>query len=323
MRKIIFICLYLSTTLGFCNKTQSSFKNAPCFIYCGEYGTRLGDRLLLYSMAKWIAYKNKLPLRVEPFPYYEELMGSLIDLPLEKIPPNYNKNYVHLESKLTKKNGSVYLIHAYPYGSDIPTMKNDPYFLRLLRTAISPKAPLDLIIPPKHLISVAVHIRNGGGFDNPLISVQIFDSKETHHPVYSTEYQDKSNPLKFPPEQFYIDQIKKISEIFSNQPLYLFIFTDDANPSILCERIKKHVDLDNIIFDCRKSACRHDMNVLEDLFSMLNFDCLIRPSDSHFSSIVYLLGDHQVVIYPDSYHWETDSENREYLIMDQIQIKKK
>lgn len=294
MRKINFLFLFLLIkSLGFCdaNVTENSF------VYTCMEGSRFGDKLRHYIEAKWFAYQNNLTFYVKPFKYYDCLKAADVDLAIKKLPLEY------FEAKT---------IHG---SNCFAKIKKDEVFLKELREVISPKIPLDLITPPKDIISVAVHIRKGGGYDLPLKSVQIFDLKDQHIPIKSNNYLDKYYPLRGVPEQYYIDQIKKISEFFHDQPLYVYIFTDDPNPSLLCERIKKHVKLDNIIFDCRKNECKHDKNVLEDFFSMLNFDCLIRGG-SGFSVIISLLGDFKVCISPVDYHWEMDKKRREYLIID-------
>ena len=122
---------------------------------------------------------------------------------------------------------------------------------------------------PKDKISVAVHIRkgNGGGefYDGEQSSIQIFNYdrsivkylkidnyafdwqeyirkddqvKTINQKKYKDQQRQNKNTVdgnfywetKFPPEQFYIDQIKKVSEIYDNLPIFVQIFTDDKNP---------------------------------------------------------------------------------------------
>lgn len=314
----LLISLFIQTAT-FSNE-NTSYKRS--IIYCdGALGGRLGDKLIAYIKSKWAAYNNNLPLYVRPFEYYECFKASDIDLVIETLPEGfYQYKLTDCDDKFLKKYNTIYRVSYYPLldNRHLEKMKKDPIFLQELRELISPKDSLDYITPPNDIISVAVHIRKGGGYDNPLKSVQIFDSKEPYNPIPSKGYQDKDNPLKFPPEQYYINQIKRISKILSHKPIYLFIFTDDQNPLLLCKRIKKNVNLENITFDCRKINTGHDKNVLEDFFSMLNFDCFIRPGDSQFSRIAHLLGDYKIEIYPTKSHWEKDKNKREYLIMDGI-----
>ncbi len=121
---------------------------------------------------------------------------------------------------------------------------------------------------------------------------------------------------KFPPEQYYIDQIIKLSKELDNQKIYIQIFTDDKDPKALIERIKLAVNLSNISFyfvNNRNLSFRDQ--VAQDLYSMSRFDILIR-SQSYFSRVAELIGDHKLVIYPLEYKWESDK-----LIMNKIVIK--
>ena len=65
------------------------------------------------------------------------------------------------------------------------------------------------------------------------------------------------------------------------------------------KKFQKALQNPRITFDCRINDNGHNANVLEDFFSMMDFDCLIRPG-SHFSRFVQRLGNNKVVIYPES-----------------------
>lgn len=325
MKFNLFSLFFLLTPFALTSQeSKKASVNNPIPVYF-EYNDdgRLGDHLLGYIKAKWICYKNNLPLSVKPFTYFDQLKISDIDKGLEKLPEKIKTIPVNsLEATLNEKDSTYVVSYYLPILTplDFEKIQTDKIFVNELKKLIAPKASLDLIKPPKDQLSVAVHIRKGGGFDLPLKSVQIFDLKEAHVNVKSKEYVDKHHPLKFPPEQYYIDQIKRLSKIFNDKPLYLFIFTDDSEPEKLCQRIKKHVNLDNITYDYRKNSCNHDKNVLEDFFSMTHFDCLIRSGDSNFSKIIELLSNYKLVIYPKGYHW-TKEKKKKFLIMDDIQTK--
>ena len=115
-------------------------------------------------------------------------------------------------------------------------------------------------------------------------------------------YADKKFPLKFPPEQYYVDQIKRISKLFDDVPLFVYIFTDDSSPLGLVEKIKKAVNKNNITFACRNRGNVHYAHVVEDFYNMSRFDCLIR-SGSHFAIAAQLLGSHKIIIYPKHWQW--------------------
>ena len=52
-----------------------------------------------------------------------------------------------------------------------------------------------------------------------------------------------------------------------------------------------------MIFDCRTTVNNEFVNVLDDFFALLKFDCLIR-ADSNFSYIASKLGNYTLVISP-------------------------
>ena len=52
-----------------------------------------------------------------------------------------------------------------------------------------------------------------------------------------------------------------------------------------------------ILFGYRKVGNHHAKNVLEDFFSLFNFDILIRPR-SNFSVVPSLLSDYALLCYP-------------------------
>jgi len=133
--------------------------------------------------------------------------------------------------------------------------------------------------------------------------VQYYDKEEVlktspEEPTNITgSYEDINVPLRLPPEQYYIDQIKMLSKILNDPPLFVYIFTDDANPKRIVNKFNEVLQKPNITFACREQGNRYDTNILEDFFAMIKFDCLIRPH-SHFSMSAQLIGNHKIVIYP-------------------------
>ena len=85
----------------------------------------------------------------------------------------------------------------------------------------------------------------------------------------------------------------------------MYIFTDEQNPESLVRDYQTKINNPNITFDYRKTTTnRHDLNVLEDLFGMTQFDALIRP-DSNFSLVASKLSYDQVCISPKHYYIDT------------------
>jgi|688.fasta_scaffold1163014_1 hypothetical protein len=109
--------------------------------------------------------------------------------------------------------------------------------------------------------------------------------------------------MKFPPTQFYIEQIKKLSEFFNNAPLHICIFTSDSNPEELKETIERNVGKKNILFSIVSSYW--DAHVVEDCYLISLFDCLIK-SVSTFSSISQLMKNNAITIMPNDYFWDQE-----------------
>lgn len=179
------------------------------------------------------------------------------------------------------------------------------------------------------MLSIAVHIRkgNGGGerYDGELSSQQIFDFdrsvvdyiyKYDREPfqfdcgllnmkLLNKRFMDTSvNYFKFPTEQYYIDQIVKISDDIDHKPIFVLLLTDDISPLELLKRFEKALNKPNIILyyhDNRNKS--HAERIAEDLFAMSQCTGLIR-SESNFSKIAEIMGDHKFVFFPLEFRWE-------------------
>ena len=92
-------------------------------------------------------------------------------------------------------------------------------FIEDLKKNIYPRHPLEKVAIPENCISIAVHVRNGGGF------------------VVDTEQEKERCPLRFVPDEFYIDQITRIADMFPEHNLYVHIFTDHLEPYLLKTKI--------------------------------------------------------------------------------------
>jgi hypothetical protein len=226
-------------------------------------GGRLGDNLLSYLHARWIAYRNHVPLVFKPFPQAEEFalakesrhpaIASQVEIPYFPEPSMKNQNL--------------------PFTIDW----DDPEFHEEIVQCLSPTKSHNILELPADRITVCVHIRRGGTFDSP----------SSH----------KEFPLKFPPDSYYIEQIRTIARIFQGKPLYVFLMTDDLHPEALVQRYKKAVTYPNIQWDCRKNPPEND---LDDFFSIPHFDCLVL-CDSNFSIVASKLTQYAIRIAPTHY----------------------
>jgi hypothetical protein len=257
---------------------------------------RLGDNLLNYLHAKWIAIHKDIPLLYKPFPYSDRLVLS--------------EKEIHYHDKKTRKSRGLkdlikapikyqqilskipFLRFCYlsPYFPEDPWERThrkfhtyyvnwkDPEFRKIAKEMIAPKETLKLTKPPAGPISIALHIREGGGFDT-------LDAK-LHF------------PMKFPPREFYLNGLKRALALFPTKQIYCYLFTDSQNPAQLAAELLEALPSDAPIqFDFRKEENKHDANVLEDFFSLFEFDILIR-SQSNFSMLPSLLHDYAMVYAP-------------------------
>lgn len=299
-------------------------------------GGRLGDNLLSYLHAKWISYRYGIPVLYKVFPYSDQL--ALHDVE-QLYTPDRARHYRHIAElrnnnflEINKNSNSLYVIPYFPESLEEHRMQevginvgntmektkfpyiavhwDDKNFLGEIRQVMRPRVPLNLVTPPKDCISVAVHIRkNSGGFDRPLLQ----DTVEADYDP-NLVYVDVYFPLKHVPDSYYIEQIKYIAEMFKDQQLYVFIFSDEPNLSRMVARYAQEINNDRIIFDHRRGDNNHYSNVLEDFFSMMNFDCLVR-ADSNLSIVASKLGDFKVLITPMHHRWEGRK-----LIIDKVNV---
>lgn len=251
-------------------------------------GGRFGDNLISYLHAKSFAEQNNLPLLYQPFPYSSQLLMSSHE-------HHYTECIQHFRKGVSLANGLPSVIedetiYVCPYFPAIMGDSNnrstfpfsvdwkDPKFRRNALKLIGPKNAVHLTYPPKEMISVALHVREGGGFD-PDDVISFFK-------------------LKIPHISFYIESLKVILQLFPGKTIYCHLFTDAKDPRSCLNKILLAMPENvPIQFQYREVGNQHDSSVLEDFFSLFNFDILIRP-DSNFSIVPSLLYDYAVVCYP-------------------------
>lgn len=309
-------------------------------------GGLFGDKLLLYAKAKWFSFAYNIPFVYKPFMYSEKLALHSIEISkkdksinhklftTKDIPPLHC--FLELSSDNTlyqiglssadpqwqeyaaKIQEDEYVLHDIDVHNVRTMMRfdavNDPscideqlyivpeefYFNHLyyasrdnkdflleLRKAISPAKKINLIPLPQGVITVALHMRMGGEFEQ---------FKKLFPQEIST---------RVPEESYYIEQLSRLSVTLGDKPLFVYIFTNHKKPQVLLEKVKKAVNKKNIEFTARDSSSS-SLHLLEDLFSMARFDCLIRPN-SAFSQIAQLIGDHKIIIYPRAGFWNKEN----------------
>ena len=290
MKYILFLMYFLSFT--------SIYADKPSAITYWEGGSRLGDQLIMYCKAKWFSYKYNLPFLCPDFKLKNKFMMAEKENHLTKeVEARFtNKKYIKHEKEMNPlASDTLYFLDLFVssyelpdvthgYDQNVAGMKkvfNDhPAFFNELHLQIAPRDSIAQFILPEDQITVAVHVRRGCGGDFPLLS--------------KNSYSDKIWPAKFPPDSYYIEQIRRLDTILGHQPMYVYIFTDHKDSEHIADKYKKALNLPNVSFGYRKNNA-YENYVIEDLFAMTQFDCLIRSS-SHYSAISYLLGDHKYMV---------------------------
>jgi hypothetical protein len=256
---------------------------------------RTGDNILNYCRAKWASYKYGLTLFYQPFRYSDQFVFHDVE---EIATPvrlrSFQTRIPWSEEDFLKpvKRNTLFIMQHIPDSHDeykymqwdsvpkrgpyISVDWEDPMFKEMMRQLVRPKHPLKLFYPPQNIVTVALHYRSGEGFDSDLDHI----------------YQ----PLRLPTREFFLEQLQTLHALVGYAPMYVYLFTDHPDP-ISVKQLFEEQFSENVHFECRDKDNHHDSNVLEDMFSMINFDCLIR-STSHYSTVSSHLGDHKILIYP-------------------------
>lgn len=282
--------------------------NQDTYITYEFSGGRFGDNLLSYIICKYFSWKYGLTFLYRPFAWSDELYMHR----LENSITNFDgQRAFKVAYRIEDYNSSNQLVKPTLYVSNLYSKNYDwrdytelysyiadhPMLHEEIKMMIAPIETMEFNLPQDRT-SIAVHVRKGGGFDKPLLSGSSYNDTPD-----ATKYADCQLPLKFPPDEFYIDQIRFISQLLEDRLLYVYIFSDDRHVPALVEKYQQAVNKKNIVFDYYKIYEPFNLHLIQDLFFMKEFDCLIRP-DSSLSIVAQIIGDHNIVIWPTKSHWE-------------------
>lgn len=299
-------------------------------------GGGLGDSLANYCLARVLALKYKVDFRLIPFDecekfnFYEttkQYTGSLV-----------HRVALNNEAELLRLVSSDTIFHSHCF-TDCGEVSAE--IAQIIKHECNLKT--EFIAQPELLslekLNIALHIRTGLGaehYDGELYSQQLFDFDRTQVRYHSWQalpfvhltnlwfnpfkpriiYADVTfNSLRFPPLQFYIDQLALICRLLPEAQLFVQIFTDHPDPQSLLLTLRNYFSKPQIIFHWQDYYNKNA--VINDLYAMSRFDVLIR-SYSYFARAAELIGNHKVVIFPLKYIWD---ENK--LIITDIGIKGK
>ncbi len=194
------------STLAFC----SAFHPAHTYDRAITYetpGGRLGDQLIAYMHAKWVSYLYDIPLLYKPFHYSNDLVLDDKEK-LYRTPLSFEFTLKVEDLNIIAENTHSDVLYIIPYFPEssyelklakwpyFPVDWQDPYFLSLLRTLIYPKSPLPQTDLPKDRITVAAHVRRGGGFDDPALQGLLASQIPTSTPLYIAQIRKNPRALK-------------------------------------------------------------------------------------------------------------------------------
>jgi hypothetical protein len=259
-------------------------------------GGRFGDNIMAYFNAKWVSYTKGLPLYYEPFEYSDQIKIDDLETYLEN--SQFKKHIVFNDLKDLEniddnvKKSSILL--TIPYGKDVEPKWDDAGFKAEIQKLIQPKNAIAELKLPDDRISVAMHVRTGGGF-------------------YQDHARERNRfPTKFPPLEFYIEGLKEVKKAYSGKKLYIHLFTDHRKPSELAGYYKQElsklgwqVSTDDkepaeVQIGFRNEGNKHNANVLDDFFNIAKFQsCVI--SDSNFAQAAAVIGNHEFIYRPKAW----------------------
>jgi len=247
-----------------------------------QESSRLYQTFLPISDKSWIKYQDKVHNSIV------NLLG-LAETGHEGLSPKYKVDLQNVNKEQNIIQGSF----ASSFEGFYWAFRDSPHFINILRELIKPQKDLNFIELPSDYVTVAMHVRKGGRYE----------------PLQNKIPNEIS--LRVPQDIFYLEQLNLLAEMLGDKTLYVFIFTNHEEPQKLVNLYKQAIDKPDIIFAARDFSS-NSTNVLEDLFSMMKFDCLIRPASS-LSMIAQLLGDHKIILYPRHGIWRNG-----VLMVDQI-----
>lgn len=302
---------------------------------------QMGDDIMEVCMAKLLSMKYGIAFYHSKFMHHQLFKLDELD---QKLPDNIQPReaiMVHGEHNVASNKDRDVLLYT-TVRTRVNYVSPEEYAIIKKDFQLKENPPVKPL--PEGMIPVSVHIRsgNGGGahYDGEKSSEQLFDYDRAQvfynnnfesFPFDYEGYQRSNGHLirkrssvdrmpgwetRFPPLQFYIDQIIKISDDLGNPPLYVSICTDDRQPEVVVDTIRNAVNRPNIIIDWEDYRdLSFTDRVWRDLHILSRADILVRPQ-SNFSKTAELIGNHKMIIYPLAHRWDG---NR--LIMTHIVIK--
>jgi hypothetical protein len=252
-------------------------------------GHHLGNNLMSYIRAKWLSSHYNIPLLYKPFPFANQLVlheqekKKFSNPVLSKLEAVVIKNEFDL--CFEDSSPTLYMLPNY-IEPEIEWNDNAPFievnwqnkdFKKLLKKLLKPLNSIPVVNFPRQRISVAVYI------PSPFTK----DGRETKNNL----------PLQYPPDSYYIEQINRLSDLFFQRPLFVYLFTENRNPKDILDKFKNTVSAPNILFESKTSDKITRVSSVEDFANMGKFDCLIRPANN-LGFLLEQLNDYLITVKP-------------------------
>jgi hypothetical protein len=275
-----------------------------------KLSSRLGDRTVAYLNTKYVAEKYDLPVYFLPFKGCENFKFSQEET---FTGAQYFKKIVHLKSAEEIKNLAYVdktesVLYQLPFFVHTRNLKEETFgcsyinyetdwasFRERVGDLLTVIKPHILINIPENAYSIALHIRDGGDYDD--------DKTKTLH------------PLKLPPMNFYLGELKRV--LMSDQlPLegsvFIHIFTDALEPQKVYDEVQESLSgFDLHGREIKLSYCEQ-ASLTDDIANMSRFQCMIRADSNLSGPIVEGSKTVQMDIFPT--HFKIDAEWKEISI---------
>lgn len=244
------------------------------------YG-RLGDQLMSYFHAKWLAREYGLPHLYTPFKQAELFRLCELDPYFGSFSFDHHMKFANKQQMGGLSPSTLVQVPYFPESTfeypegPFPLFRVDwenPEFRREVVDCLKPRSPVETLELPSGYLTVAVHVRRNG----TLNELQRF-------------------PLKLPPDHYYIEQIQRVAKLFKDRNLYVYIFSDMNDTQEIVDRFADAIQNPNIVFATRVKD--EPSNFLKDFYSLGKFDCLI-GCVSNFSLLAATFADYVFMVNP-------------------------
>jgi hypothetical protein len=136
--------------------------------------------------------------------------------------------------------------------------------------------------------SLPPHLHVGASFPKDQITVALYIARSNDLSIH--------DPLAYPPDSFYIEELKRIQELFKNKDLYVTVFTEGVSLRAILQKYDRLLRRPNITL-----VANEETGFISTLQAISKHDCFIHPQ-SHYTLLASLLKRYQLEVSPLHYH---------------------